>query len=74
MKWLERELRFKPDSGITASAQNITMGSAANLPAAQVLTGDAKDPSMAANTNYYPGDYDAVNWDAAPSVIQGVKQ
>ena len=74
IKWLERELRFKPESGVTSSAQNITLGAVANLPAAQVLTGDAKDPSMAANTTYYPGDYDSVNWDAAPSVIQGVKQ
>ncbi len=74
VKWLERELRFKPESGITSSAQGITMGTTASLPAAQVLTGDAKDPSDSSNTNYYPGAYSDVNFDVAPSVIQGVVQ
>ncbi len=74
IKWLERELRFKPESGITSAGQSITMGATSSLPAAQVLTGDAKDPSMSSNTTYYPGAYSGVNWDVAPAVIQGVKQ
>jgi len=73
VKWLEREINFKVVSGTSASL-GITLGNIASLPAAPVLTGDANDPSVAANTSIYPGDFAAVNFKKAPSVIHGVVQ
>lgn len=74
IKFLDREIRFKPDSAINSAAQNITLGSDANLPAAMSLTSaDAEDPSVTTNSNFAGAVLDS-DFNVAPKVIHGVVQ
>ena len=77
VKYLDREIRFKRVGVVGTNGfaipNGITLGSAANLPAAMVLTGDADDPSVSSNSNY-AGAVTANDFLAAPSVIHGVVQ
>lgn len=77
VKWLDRELRFRQDAGVTSAGLGITMGSAndTSLPAPMALTGaDASDPSNSANADVYPGAYAASLFEKSPSVIHGLVQ
>jgi hypothetical protein len=70
IKYLDREIRFKK----IALDSSITLGSAANLPAALLLTGtDTEDPSNSSNSNY-AGSVQASDFLSSPSVIHGVVQ
>jgi hypothetical protein len=77
VKYLDREIRFKRVGVVGTNGyavpNGITLGLAANLPAAMVLTGDADDPSVSSNSNY-AGAVTANDFLAAPSVIHGVVQ
>jgi len=74
VKFLDREIRFKPDGAITAAGQNITLGSDNNLPAALSLnSADAEDPSVSTNTNF-AGSVQDSDFNVAPKVIHGVVQ
>jgi hypothetical protein len=81
VKWLERELRFAPDTG-SASSRGITMGSIDNLPTAVssittlTCTADAADTTNPCNTSSanYPGAFSYEYFKKSPSVIHGVVQ
>lgn len=81
VKWLDRELRFAPDTG-SAASRGITMGSTANLPAAVTslttltCTADAADTTNPCNTSSanYSGAFSLDLFKKSPSVIHGVVQ
>jgi hypothetical protein len=81
VKWLERELRFAPDTG-SAASRGITMGSTANLPAAVTslttltCTADTADTTNPCNTSSanYSGAFSLDLFKKSPSVIHGVVQ
>lgn len=81
VKWLDRELRFAPDTG-SAASRGITMGSTANLPAAVTslttltCTADAADTTNPCNSSSanYPGAFSLDLFKKSPSVIHGVVQ
>lgn len=73
IKWLDRELRFSRVPGATSAGLGITMGSAADLPAA-INSGDTNDPAVSSNTSIYPGDYATTLFESKPKVIHGVVQ
>ncbi len=75
VKYLDREIRFKPNGAITTAGQNITLGADTNLPAALSLTStsDAEDPSLSSNSNY-AGSVQDSDFNVAPSVVHGVVQ
>jgi len=78
IKYLDREIRFKKDGVVGTGGYSlpagITLGSAADLPAALSLTGtDTEDPSNSSNSNY-AGSVQASDFLKSPSVIHGVVQ
>lgn len=77
VKWLERELRFAPDTG-TAASRGISMGSLGNLPARITTTScadntDQDNPCNPVSENY-PGAFSFDLFKRAPAVIHGVVQ
>ena len=77
VKWLERELRFAPDSG-TASSLGIIMGNYTNLPAKITTTScsdiaDIENPCNSSSGNY-PGAFSYELFKKTPAVIHGVVQ
>ena len=73
VKQLRRSLEFPLMPGMSASDLGVTMGSLSVLPAA-IPDGDAKDPSIAANTRYYAGSLAEANFNRPPAVRLGIIQ
>jgi len=70
VKWLDKEIRFKHDTSVTAAGSGITFGDTSSLPQSPDLSASADDPSNSASAKY-SGSWPAPTFASTPAVYHG---